>query len=282
MQQFAQQGKSDQEDFVKNDRIPIISTLSEWAGGTAVPDESMWDAVASAAASAKAAAAAGDYTQAAADLNEANDKYKAANKAWSDYLSKSASGATIAEKDTLDVGIGIIAVGVGIATGGAGIAAVAAIGAGEGGLTNAVDQWVDIGAGNQKGFDFGSMARDTIVDSVVWAISGAAGDKLADAVTSKCVAWFTDVNPDVLAKVNELLEQKGLEAVDGPELMSWIPANITRVLRYIPDAVVSSAAYQTLSATAYWTMDGFTSGFPTCLWESGSGDLAQAIAESIK
>jgi hypothetical protein len=282
MQQLAEQGKEGEQDYVNNDRMPIISTLADWAGGAEMPDSSVWDQVVSAAGAAKAAAASGDLATAAAALDDANTQYAAASSAWSDYMSKTAQGAVTAEKDTLEVGIGIAAVAVGLATGGTGLAAVATIGAGEGALTNAVDQWVDINTGSQQSFDFGSLARDTVVDAVVWAISGAAGDKLADAVTSKCVGWFTDVSPEVLENVNDYLTSKGLETIDGTALMTWFPANVTRVLRYLPDTVISAASYQVLSALAYWSVDGFTAGFPNALWECGTADFAQAIGESFK
>jgi hypothetical protein len=282
MQKAAERGKAAEQDYSNNEKMPIISTICDWAGGAEMPDGSLWDLVISAAGDAKVAAGSGDCEAAAVGLNEADTKYNSAESAWSDYLSRAAKGTVTVEKDALEIGIGVAAVGVGIATGGTGLGAMAAIGAGEGALSDAVDQWVDIHAGNQKSFNFGSLARDTVVDSLVWAISGAVGDKLADAVTSKCVSWFTDVNPEVLETVNQYLGSKGLEAIDGVELMSWIPANITRVLRYIPDAIVSAAAWQALSALANWTMDGFVGGFPNALWECGSADVAQAIGECMK
>lgn len=281
MVQFAQQRQADEQDYVNNDRIPILSTLADWAGGAKLPDPSAWDEVVGSAESAQAAAASGDFDSAVADLNAAGAKYQTASTAWSDYLSKSAQGGETVEKDAANVGIGIVAVGIATVTGGTGLVALAAIGAGDGALSNAVDQWIDMSNGNQQSFNFASMTRATVVDAIVWAVSGAVSNQLSDAITSKCVGWFTDINPELLAKVNECLTSNGAEAIDGVELMNWIPANLTRALRALPGTVVSAAAQQVLNALSTWTMDAVVEGFPSALWQSSASDIVQLISENL-
>jgi hypothetical protein len=276
--QFATLDKNNQNAFMNN-RTPIIGWLAdEWAGATP-PDPGMWDDVINTANEAKSAVGS-DVPTAAESLNRANTQLSQCEDTWKEYLKDTTKGAIEFEKSALDVSIAVVAVAVTAATGGTGALAAGAMGASQGALTNAVNQWVDMSQGDQTQFDWSAFSVSAVTGLVAGALAGAASSALEEKIASACSNWFLGAgSAELMEAVNEARQAAGMSSIEATEGMSWLQANITRVLGSIPQQTVSSVT--SALVTAGLTGDEFTEKLPDSLWDAGKDVIIDFVKENI-
>lgn len=190
-----------QTEFGKVTNSVMNFIIGTAAGGYYQPDASVWGNLTSEISDAGSSASSGSIVDAATKLSTAATDVATAVKAWNDYLDHFYGGGNnlISALGTVaQLSITAEAVMITVATGGAGgAAASAAIGGGASGLSDAVDQWVNINEGKQQDFNWKELGEKTLVGIVL----GGAGGALAD----KWSALVAKYAPDLVGASSALL-----------------------------------------------------------------------------
>lgn len=214
----------------------FMNAIIEIAGGLHTqPDAGVWDNINGEVNSATGAAGGGDIAGAVGSINQAANDLQTASQAWEDFLNHFYGGGNNVitglgwvAKISITVEAGLITV----ATGGAGGAAAAgAIGAGNAGLSEAVDQWVNINQGTQHDFEWGKLG----LAAVMGGILGAAGD----AVQPKVAELLAQYLPGIVGANTAFLESLGTKFIDNETGEAMTAAAVATKLEPLWGQIVS-------------------------------------------
>jgi hypothetical protein len=198
--------KGYQEEFGKATNS-FMNGIIELAGGAHFqPDAGIWDTISGEISSAKGSAAS-DPPGAASNLNKAEEELGKASAAWQDFLNHFYGGG-----DNVITGLGytvklcITIEAVALTPTGASTGVVAAVGAGNAGLSEMVDQWVSINQGKTHEFEWGKMG----ISAITGAILGAAGNAIQPAVAEAMAKYM----PSIVGANTAFLESLGTKFID--------------------------------------------------------------------
>jgi hypothetical protein len=234
--------KGYQEEFGKATNS-FMNGIIELASGHSPfqPDAAIWDTISGEIEAAKGSAAS-DPPGAAANLNKAEQALGTASEAWQTYLNHFYGGG-----DNVITGLGYVVKlsitieAVALTPTGAGAGAVAAIGAGNAGLSEMVDQWVSINQGKTHEFEWGKMG----ISAITGAILGAAGNAVQPAVAEAMAKYM----PSIVGANTAFLESLGTKFIDNDTGVAVTAAKIAadmeplwgKLISKVPVGIVKGA-----------------------------------------
>lgn len=237
-----------QTEFGKVTNSVMNFIIGTAAGGYYQPDASVWGSLTSEISDAGSSASSGSIPDAATKVSTSATDVATAVKAWNDYLDHFYGGGNnlISALGTVaQLSITAEAVMITVATGGAGgAAASAAIGGGSAGLSDAVDQWVNINEGKQQDFDWKELGEKTVVGLVLGGAGGALADKWAGLV-AKYAPEVVGANSALLGKT--FIDNNTGERIAGEALAAKMEPLWGKVVSGLPGDAVKVAIDKLMS-----------------------------------